>query len=159
MAYRAWAVDGDVSIRRLVLEDAWLAQANSTPEQRQRQAATVGLSAESAEAAARPSLARGWCEADVAGKFDAAMKGSPAAIEATLEANSGRDQGSQLALLRMPTLFMRAEQGSLLSDATTELARANPNNKVVTVSPSDHNIHRGQFAAFMHELQPFLDTP
>src|SRR5262249_4633730 len=84
------AVDGGVPIRRLVLEDAWLAQAESTPEQRQRQAATVGLSAEAAEAAARPSLARGWSEADVAGKVDAAMKGSPAAIATTLEVNAGR---------------------------------------------------------------------
>ena len=141
-----------------MLEDAWLVQGNTTPEQRQRQAATVGLSAEAADAAARPSLARGWSEADVAGKVDAAVKGSPAAIEATLVANAGRDEGPLLAQLSMPTLFMRAEQGSLLSDETTGLARANPRIRVVTVSPSDHNIHRGQFAAFMAELEPFLDA-
>jgi pimeloyl-ACP methyl ester carboxylesterase len=150
------AVDGRVSIRRLVLEDAWLVQGESTPEQRQRQAATVGVSLEAADAAARPSLARGWSEADVAGKVDAAVKGSPSAIAATLEANANRDQGPQLAQLTMPTLFLRAESGSLLSDETTHQAHANPLITVVTVSLSDHNIHRGQFEAFMAELAPFL---
>ncbi len=150
------AADGRAPIRRLVLEDAWLVQGDATPEQRQRQSATVGLSKEAAEAAARPSLARGWSEADVAGKVDAAVKGSPAAIEATLAANAARDEGPLLGHLTMPTLFMRAEQGSLLSDETTHLARANPRIRVVTVSASDHNIHRGQFIAFMAELEPFL---
>ncbi len=90
----------------------------------------------------------------MAGKVDVAVKVSPAAIEA----NAGVDQGSQLALLTMPALFLRAEQASLLSEETTDLARANRNIQVVTVSPSNHNIHRGQFAAFMAELEPCLDA-
>jgi pimeloyl-ACP methyl ester carboxylesterase len=150
------AVDQQVAIRRLVLEDAWLVAGENTPAQRERQAATVGISAAEADALARPSRARGWSEADVAGKVDAAVKGSPAAIVATLLANAKRDQGPRLAQVAVPTLFLRAAQGSLVSAATTEQAQANPRIQVVTVEGSDHNIHRGQLEAFMAVLEPFL---
>ncbi len=52
------AVDGRVPVRRLVLKDAWLTLGATTPDQRQRQATTVGLSVESAEARARLERSR-----------------------------------------------------------------------------------------------------
>ena len=85
------AARGDLPIERLVLEDPGVGQPTLTPEQTaQREQmvnfyiGSVGLSRDEAEARARPNLALGWTEQDVAGKIDAAMKGSPASVESGL---------------------------------------------------------------------------
>jgi pimeloyl-ACP methyl ester carboxylesterase len=163
-----FAVDGRVPIRRLVLEDPGLGQASLSPEQQEmlRQAragyvGSMGLTRAEADAKFRPNLALGWTEQDLAGKIDAAMKGSRASVEAVFDAIGDRNQIPQLAQLRCPTLLLRAEvaRGGIVGDDAVAVARTNPLITVVTVPEADHNIHRGRFAAFMSEVEAFLNGP
>jgi pimeloyl-ACP methyl ester carboxylesterase len=159
------AARGDMAIERLVLEDPGVGQRDISPEQavRRRQMVdmyigSVGLSRDEAEMRARPNLALGWTAQDVAGKVDAAMKGSPAAVQAVFDENGRWDLLDRFAHLRCPTLLLRAEvaRGGIVGDEAVALARANPRIRIVTVPNADHNIHRGQFDAFMAEVEPFL---
>jgi pimeloyl-ACP methyl ester carboxylesterase len=163
-----FAVDGRVPIRRLILEDPGLGQTATSPEylEMQRQAragyvASVGLSAAEADAKFRPNLALGWTEQDLAGKIDAAMKGSPAAVQHVFDDNGGRNQIAQLAQVRCPTLLLRAEvaRGGIVGEDALTVASTNPLMTVVTVPDADHNIHRGRFEAFMREVEAFLNRP
>jgi pimeloyl-ACP methyl ester carboxylesterase len=152
-------------IRRLVLEDPAVGQRQLTPEQaaqrqgsREMYASSVGLSRDEAEARARPNLALGWTEEDVAGKIDAAMKGSRAAVEAVFNENGQWHLVDRFADLRCPTLLVRAElaRGGIVGAEAVASAQANPLVRVVTIRDADHNIHRGRFDAFMAEVEPFL---
>ena len=120
---------------------------------------SVGLSHDEAEARFRPNLATGWTEEDVAGKIDAAMKGNRAAVEAVFSENGRWDLLDRFAELRCPTLLVRAEvsRGGIVGDEAVALANANPRIRVVTIANADHNIHRGQFDAFMAEVEQFLE--
>ena len=159
------AARGELPIERLVLEDPGVGQRTMTPEdiaQRQKAASmyigSVGITREEAEARVRPNLALGWTEQDVAGKIDASIKGSPASVEAVFVENGLWNQLDLFAELRCPTLLLRAEvsRGGIVGDEAVALASANPLVKIVTVANADHNIHRGQFDAFMAEVEPFL---
>jgi proline iminopeptidase len=110
------AVDGLVPIRRLVLEDPGLGQTSTSPEQlenrRTAQAGyigSVGLTRAEAEAKFRPNLALGWTEQDLAGKIDAAVRGSRTAVERVFQDSGDRNQIPLLARLPCPTLLLRAE--------------------------------------------------
>jgi pimeloyl-ACP methyl ester carboxylesterase len=160
------AATGGVPIRRLVLEDPGVGQREMTAEQervRQQMAefyiGSVGLSREEAEARAKMNLALGWTEQDVAGKVDAAMKGSRASVKAVFIENGRWNLVDRFAELRCPTLVVRAEvaSGGIVGADALEVAGSNPAVRVVTIPGADHNIHRGQFDAFMAEVEPFLD--
>ena len=163
-----FAVDGQVPIRRLVLEDPGWARPPQAPEylamQEKARAGyigSMGLTAAEADAKFRPNLALGWTEQDLAGKIDAAMKGSRAAVERVFGDNAGRDQVPQLAQLRCPTLLLRAEvaRGGIVGEDAVAVASTNPHITVVTVPDADHNIHRGRFEPFMAEVEAFLNRP
>lgn len=160
------AAETDLRLRRLVLEDPALGSADSawssTDGRRQAAAgyvASVGLTREQAEERARPNLALGWTEEDVAGKIDAAMKGSPAAVQAVFTENGGWNVINALDEIRCETLLVRAEnaRGGIVTPDAVARAQANPLVRVVTIPEADHNIHRGQFGAFMAEVEPFVD--
>jgi pimeloyl-ACP methyl ester carboxylesterase len=159
------ATDGRLPIRRLVLEDPGLGQTSTSPEQlearRTAQAGyigSVGLTPAEADAKFRPNLALGWTEHDLAGKIDAAVKGSPVAVERVFTENGDRNQIPLLAQLRCPTLLVRAEvaRGGIVGDEAVAVARTNPLITLVTIPEADHNIHRGRFDAFMREVEAFL---
>ena len=161
------AARGDLPIERLVLEDPAVGQSATsvTPEEaaQRRQTAemymsSVGLTRDEAVARARPNLALGWTEQDVAGKIAASMKGSRAGVEAVFVENGLWDLADRFAELRCPTLLVRAEvaRGGIVGQAAVALATANPLVKVVTIPDADHNIHRGRFDAFMAQVEPFL---
>src|SRR6266849_3524928 len=86
------------------------------------------------------------------------MKDSPASIRAVSTENDRLDLRDRFAELRCPTLLLRAEvsKGGIVGPEAVALASANPLVSVVTVPNADHNIHRGQFEAFMAEVEPFL---
>jgi pimeloyl-ACP methyl ester carboxylesterase len=162
------AVDGLVPIRRLVLEDPGLGQTSTSPEQlenrRKAQAGyigSVGLTRAEAEAKFRPNLALGWTEQDVAGKIDAAVRGSRTAVQQVFQDSGDRNQIPLLARLPCPTLLLRAEvaRGGIVGEDAVAVARTNPLISVVTVPEADHNIHRGRFDAFMREVEAFLNRP
>ena len=162
------AVDGLVPIRRLVLEDPGLGQTSTSPEQsenrRKAQAGdigSVGLTRAEAEAKFRPNLALGWTEQDVAGKIDAAVRGSRTAVQRVFQDSGDRNQIPLLARLPCPTLLLRAEvaRGGIVGEDAVAVARTNPLISVVTVPEADHNIHRGHFDAFMREVEAFLNRP
>ncbi len=159
------AARGGLAIRRLVLEDPAVGQRKLTSEQMaQRQgmadmyAGSVGISRDQAEARARPNLAVGWTEQDVAGKVDASVKGSRSSVEAVFNENGRWDLLDLFAELRCATLLVRAEvtRGGIVSEEAVALAKTNPLVRVVTIPEADHNIHRGRFDAFMAEVEPFL---
>jgi pimeloyl-ACP methyl ester carboxylesterase len=159
------AARGGLQISRLVLEDPGVGWQSFTPEQiaqrKQAQAmyaGMVGLSRDEAEAKARPNLAIGWTEQDVAGKVDASIKGSRAAVEAVFNENAQWNLLDRFAELRCPTLLVRADvaKGGIVGKEAVVLAKANPLVRVVTIPEADHNIHRGQFDAFMSHVEPFL---
>jgi N-formylmaleamate deformylase len=163
------AADGRVPLRRLVLEDPALGRSSANPSPQEREAlsqaragyiGSVGLTAAEADARFRPNLALGWTEQDLAGKIDAAVKGSPAAVERVFDEIGSASQIPLLAQLRCPTLLVRAEVslGGIVGDEALDTARANPNITVVTVPQADHNIHRGRFEAFMAAVEPFLSA-
>jgi len=159
------AVDGGVALHRLVLEDPGLGQTVTTPEQiealhkvRAGYAESVGLTASEAEARFRPNQSLGWTDEDVAGKVDAAVKGSRAAVERVFDENGDRNQIPDLTRLSCPTLLLRAEVslGGIVGDEAVAVARSNPRIRIVTVPEADHNIHRGRFEPFMAEVETFL---
>jgi pimeloyl-ACP methyl ester carboxylesterase len=159
------AAQGNAPIDRLVLEDPGVGQRRLTPDEtaaRQQMVdmyvSSVGLSHDEAEARFRPNLATGWTPRDVDGKIDAAMKGNPAAVKAVFDENGRWDLLNRFAELRCPTLLVRAEvsRGGIVGDEAVALAQANRRVRVVTIPDADHNIHRGQFDAFMAEVEPFL---
>jgi pimeloyl-ACP methyl ester carboxylesterase len=159
------AARGDLPIERLILEDPGVGQPTLSPEQTAQRAqmvsfyiGSVGLSRDEADARARPNLALGWTEQDIAGKVDGAMKGSPASVKAVFVENPRWDLLDRFAELRCPTLLLRAEvaKGGIVGPEAVVLAGANLQVKVVTVPNADHNIHRGQFDAFMAEVESFL---
>jgi len=156
------AARGDLPLRRVVLEDPALSVGSAPPEQRQQVMAmytsSVGLSPAEANARVRANVAPGWTEADIAGKIDASVKGSPASVRAVFDENGPWNVAERLAELRVPTLLLRAEvtSGGIVGEATVALAERNPTIQVVTVPGADHNIHRGQFDAFMAHVEPFL---
>jgi pimeloyl-ACP methyl ester carboxylesterase len=163
-----FAVDGRVPIHRLVLEDPGLGQTSTSPEQledrRTVQAGyvqSIGLTEAEAEAKFRPNVALGWTEQDIAGKIDAAVKGSRAAVQRVFDDNADRNQIPQLAQLACPTLLLRAEvaRGGIVGEDAVAVAGKNPLITVVTVPEADHNIHRGRFGAFIAEVEAFLDRP
>jgi pimeloyl-ACP methyl ester carboxylesterase len=162
------AVDGLVPIRRLVLEDPGLGQTSTSPEQLENRRKTqagyigsVGLTRAEAEAKFRPNLALGWTEQDVAGKIDAAVRGSRTAVERVFQDSGDRNQIPLLARLPCPTLLLRAEvaRGGIVGEEAVAVARTNPLISVVTMPEADHNIHRGRFDAFMREVKAFLNRP
>jgi|SRR5579859_3329726 len=159
------AARGRLAIRRLVLEDPAVGQRTLPAEQTaQRQrviegyVGSVGLSRDEAEERARANLALGWTEQDVAGKVDASMKGSRAAVQAVFDENGQWNLLDLFAELRCLTLLVRAEvsRGGIVGHEAVTLAQANPRIRVVTIPEADHNIHRGRFDAFMAEVEPFL---
>jgi len=156
------AARGDLPLRRVVLEDPALSVGSAPPEQRQQAVemytGSVGLSPAEADARVRANVAPGWTEEDIAGKIDASVKGSPASVRAVFDENGPWNVAERLAELRVPTLLLRAEvtSGGIVGEATVALAQRNPNIQVVTVPGADHNIHRGQFDAFMAHVEPFL---
>ena len=79
-------------------------------------------------------------------------------MKAVFIENGRWDLLDRFAELRCPTLLLRAEvaRGGIVGPEAVALASANPHVKVVTVPNADHNIHRGQFEAFMAEVEPFL---
>lgn len=160
------AAETDLRLRRLVLEDPALGSGDaawsSTDARRQAAAgyvASVGLTREQGEERARPNLALGWTEEDVAGKIDAAMKGSPAAVQAVFTENGGWNVVHKLDEIRCDTLLLRADtaRGGIVGADAVARAQANPCVRVVTIAEADHNIHRGQFGAFMAEVEPFVN--
>jgi pimeloyl-ACP methyl ester carboxylesterase len=159
------ATSGDLAVQKLVLEDPAIGQRDMTADQAQtreqvaqRYINSVGVSREEAEVLARPNLALGWTEQDVAGKVDAAMKGSKEAVRAVFTDNRPWDLRDRFADLRCPTLLLRAEtaRGGIVDEQAVALARANPVITVLTIADADHNIHRGRFDAFMAAVEPFL---
>src|SRR5258708_32885049 len=89
---------------------------------------SVGVSREEADVRARPNLALGWTEQDLAGKIDASMKGSRESVRAVFNENGQWDLADLFAELRCPTLLVRAEvaRGGIVSAEAAALARANP---------------------------------
>jgi pimeloyl-ACP methyl ester carboxylesterase len=150
-------------VERLVLEDPALGigqppQPSSRP--RPNYVATVGVSREEAERQARANLALGWTEEDVAGKVDAAVKASPAAVQAVFDENSGRalDLSTLVAKITCPALMVQAlpANGGVVSPEALAIVQTNPHFRVVTLDDADHNIHRGRFDAFMSAVAPFM---
>lgn len=154
----------DLDIRRLVLEDPAVMVGNAPEQAAQRQevvqmyVASVGISRQDAYERARPNLALGWTELDLAGKVDASVKGSPAAVMAVFKENGPWNLLDRFAEVRCPTLLIRAEvaHGGIVSEEAVERATANTLVRVVTLPDADHNIHRGRFDRFMAEVEAFL---
>jgi pimeloyl-ACP methyl ester carboxylesterase len=149
-------------IHHLVLEDPAINVRRGDPEQGRQvvesYVSSVGLSREQAEAFVRASAGTGWSEQDILGRIDAVMKASPESVRAVFQENGGWDETDRLAELRVPTLLVRAEvtQGGIVGEATVAAAQRNPLVTVVTVPGADHNVHRGQYEAFMRAVRQFL---
>lgn len=156
-----------VSISQVVLEDPALAAGGrgGNPEQRTQvvnnYVSSVGLTYEVANQRVRSATAAGWTEEDIQGKIDASVKGSPESVRAVFEENGAWDVSDRLADLRVPTLLIRAEvaNGGIVGEKVLAAAARNPRIQVVTVPDADHNIHRGQFDAFIAAVEPFLAEP
>lgn len=159
------ATGTELPISRLVLEDPAVAVGGGPPERRQQTVqnyvASVGLSRDEAERRVRSSAAPGWTEDDIQGKIDASVKTSRAAVQSVFQENGAWELTDQLAGLRIPTLLVRAdvERGGIVGEATLAALRANPDIQVVTIPNADHNIHRGEFDAFMACIEPFINAP
>ncbi len=151
-------------LARLVLEDPAVWTSGGSPEQRAQVVnnyiASVGLSPEAAETRVRANVAPGWTEEDVLGKIDATVKTSPTSVHAVFTENGAWDLVDRLTLLRVPTLLVRAEtaNGGIVPKHVVAIAASNPAIRVVTIPGADHNIHRGQFDAFMTAVEPFLGS-
>jgi pimeloyl-ACP methyl ester carboxylesterase len=149
-------------VDRLVLEDPALGLRTVGRREllavRESCANSVGLDREEAARHTRESPAHGWTELDVAGKIDAMMKGSPAAVRAVFVENDPWDLHYMIQRLRCPTLLLRApvEHGGIVDHEAVALAEANPQVRVVTIARADHDMHRTAYDAFMAEVQAFL---
>jgi pimeloyl-ACP methyl ester carboxylesterase len=149
-------------ISRMVLEDPAIAVGGGSPERRQQTVqnyiASVGLGRDEAEQRVRSTAAPGWTEEDIQGKIDASVKTSRSAVQSVFEENGAWEVTDQLARVRVPTLLVRAEveRGGIVGEATLAALRANPSIQVVTIPNADHNIHRGEFDAFMSCIEPFI---
>ena len=147
-------------LQRVVLEDPAIAV--NAPEHRQEAmrnyVASVGLSREDAERRVRSTAAPGWTEDDIQGKIDSSVKTSPASVQAVFDENGGWDVTSDLARVSIPTLLVRAEveRGGIVGESVLDVVRANHQVRTITIPGADHNIHRGEFAAFMAAAEPFL---
>ena len=148
-------------VRRVVLEDPAIA-VGGPPEQRQQTirnyVGSVGLDHTETERRVRSTAAPGWTEEDIQGKIDAAEKTSPASVQAVFDANRKWDLTAELVSVRVPTLLVRAEvdNGGIVGNAVLQAIRANPLIQVVTIPGADHNIHRGEFEAFMGYAEDFI---
>jgi pimeloyl-ACP methyl ester carboxylesterase len=155
------ARDG-LPISRIVLEDPAVSTRGGDPELRRQVVSnyvgSVGLTPEAAEQRVRGSVAAGWTEDDILGKIDASVKGSPESVRAVFDENGPWDQVELFSRLRVPTLLVRAEvaNGGIVGEEALAAARTNPLIEVVTIPGADHNVHRGQFDAFMDVIEPFL---
>jgi N-formylmaleamate deformylase len=148
-------------ISRVLLEDPAISVAGP-PERREETmrgyVSSVGLSHAETEQRVRATAAPGWTEEDIQGKIDAATKTSPASVQAVFDENGQWSLTEDLAAVRKPTLMVRAdvERGGIVGEPVLEACRSNPLIQVVTIPGADHNIHRGQFEAFMAAAEPFL---
>jgi len=158
------AAGTELPISRVVLEDPAIAVGGGPPERRQQTMqnyiASVGLSRDEAEPRVRSTAAPGWTEEDIQGKIDACVKTSRAAVQSVFQENGAWEVTDLLAGVRIPTLLVRAEvaRGGIVGEATLAALRANPSIQVVTVPNADHNIHRGEFDAFMSCVEPFINA-
>jgi pimeloyl-ACP methyl ester carboxylesterase len=158
------ATSHDLAISRLVLEDPAIDTRERDPLQRQERidnfVGSVGLTPEAANERVRATLAPGWTEEDIYGKIDSSVKGSPASVRAVFEENGPWNTLDRLPELRVPTLLVRAEvaNGGIVPEHAVAVARSNPVIQVVTLPQADHNVHRGQFEAFMRLIEPFLTS-
>jgi pimeloyl-ACP methyl ester carboxylesterase len=86
------------------------------------------------------------------------VKTSRASVQAVFDENGAWDVTDKLANVRIPSLLVRAEveRGGIVGDSVLQAIRANPLIQVVTIPNADHNIHRGEFDAFMRTVEPFL---
>jgi pimeloyl-ACP methyl ester carboxylesterase len=152
----------ELPITRVVLEDPAIAVGGGPPERRQQTVqnyvASVGLTQAEAEQRVRSTAAPGWAEEDIQGKIDASVKASPVSVQSVFAENGAWDVTDNLVRTRVPTLLVRAEveRGGIVGEDVLAAARANPLIQVVTIPNADHNIHRGEFDAFMSAVLPFL---
>ncbi len=149
-------------ISRVVLEDPAINVGGGPPERRQETmqnyVGSVGLTRTETEQRVRASATPGWTEADIQGKIDAAVKTSPASVKAVFDENGAWDATENLVLVRVPTFLVRAEveRGGIVGETVLEAIRSNPLISVATIPEADHNIHRGQYEAFMAKVVPFI---
>ena len=154
----------DLPISRIVLEDPAISVGGGDAALRRQVVnnyiESVGLTPEAAEARVRGSAPASWTEEDIVGKIDASVKGSPLGVQAVFTENGAWDAVEQLRLLHVPTLLVRAEiaNGGIVGEHVLAVAAQNPLIQVVTIPGADHNIHRGQFDAFMATIEPFLKS-
>jgi N-formylmaleamate deformylase len=150
-------------IARVVLEDPAIA-VGGAPERRQETmenyVSSVGLGRAETDRRVRATASPGWTEEDIQGKIDAAVKTSPASVRAVFDENGAWNVTDDLIRVRVPTLLMCAEveRGGIVGDSVLEAVRTNPLIQVVTIRGADHNIHRGEFDAFMTNVEGFLTT-
>jgi len=156
------AANDSLPISRVVLEDPAIQLGGGPPERRQQAmqnyTGSVDLPREETERRVRGTAAPGWTEEDIQGKIDAAVKTSRASVQAVFDENTGFDATDSLLQVRVPTLMVRAEValGGIVGEPVLERLRENPRIQVVTIQRADHNIHRGEFDAFMAVVEPFL---
>jgi pimeloyl-ACP methyl ester carboxylesterase len=158
------AADPALPVTRVVLEDPAIAVGTGPGGPHQRQQTTqnyvssVGLDHDETERRVRATAAPGWIEEDIQGKIDAAVKTSPASVQAVFDENGAWDVTDSLVQVRVPTLLVRAETelGGIVGESVLEAIRAQPLIQVVTIPRADHNIHRGEFDAFMAAVEGFL---
>jgi N-formylmaleamate deformylase len=154
------ASSSGLPLERVVLEDPAIAV--SAPEHRQEAmrnyVASVGLSREEAERRVTSNASPGWTEEDIQGKIDSSVKTSPKSVQTVFDENGGWDVTPDLERVSVPTLLVRAEveRGGIVGESVLEAIRANRNIQTVTIPGADHNIHRGEFDAFMAAVEPFL---
>jgi pimeloyl-ACP methyl ester carboxylesterase len=158
------ASGGALPISRVVLEDPAIHVGGGPPERRQQTVqnyvGSVGLSRTETEQRVRASATPGWTEADIQGKIDSAAKTSPASVQAVFDENGNWDATDNLVRVHVPTLLVRAEvdRGGIVGETVLEAVRGNPLIQVVTIPGADHNIHRGEYDAFMAKVVTFISN-
>ncbi len=134
-------------VGRLILEDPAIGERHPDRQAWARDTETyaglVGLSRAEAEQLGPGYRAKGWTEEDVAGKIEAAMKGSPAAVRAIFADNWTWALHDLLPAVRRPTLLIHApaERDGAVDAEALALARANPDFRVLLLpSPTTTSI-------------------